>query len=202
MKRRGLLLATHNKGKLREMSKLLCDLPFEIVDLKAFPSTQPIPETGTTFIENASLKAVGYARQTGLLTVADDSGLEVDALGGAPGVLSARYGGPGAPDAERTRIILAELSSVPAERRTARFVSAIVIADEHGNVINQSSGTCSGRIANAPIGSGGFGYDPVFIPEGYDKTFGQLPLDIKNTISHRARALSATRDFLLSLTVS
>jgi XTP/dITP diphosphohydrolase len=196
-----LLVATQNNGKLEELRQLLADLPLELCGLTDFREVTEVPETGESFIENASLKAAGYAKQTGQLTLADDSGLEVDALGGAPGIFSARYGGAGASDADRTTRLLAELSMIPAAARSARFVSAIAIANNKGQILNVSVGTCDGQIDFAARGSGGFGYDPVFIPSGYDKTFAELESAIKNQVSHRARALSGTREFLRSLTI-
>ena len=195
-----LLVATQNKGKLEELRQLLGDLPLELYGLTDFPDVETVPETGESFIENASLKAAGYATQTGLLTLADDSGLEVDALGGAPGIRSARYAGEGASDADRATRLLTELSNVSVEKRSARFVSAVAIANTKGQIVNVSVGVCDGRIDFAPSGSGGFGYDPVFIPSDYDKSFGELRSEIKNQISHRARALLAAREFLLTLT--
>ncbi len=195
-----LLMGTQNEGKLEELRQLLTGLPFQLYGLSNFPNIETVPETGESFSENACLKAVGYSSQTGFLTLADDSGLEVDALGGAPGILSARYAGEGATDADRTTRLLTELSDVPAEKRTARFVSAVAIANNKGQIVNVSVGVCDGRIDFAPSGSGGFGYDPVFIPSGYDKSFGELRSEIKNQISHRARALLAAREFLLTLT--
>lgn len=202
MTRRSLLIATFNKGKRQELCELLANLPFVISDLESFSSIQPVPESGETFTENASLKASGYAKQTGLLTMADDSGLEVDALNGAPGVLSARYGHEGASDAGRATMLLSEISLVQGAARTARFVSAIAIADGDGEIIHISTGTCEGRIAEAPRGTNGFGYDPVFIPDGFGRTFAELQTEVKNRISHRARALSGAAEFLLSLTTS
>jgi XTP/dITP diphosphohydrolase len=199
---RPLLLATQNKGKLVELRQMLADLPLIISDLGSFPTIRPIPETGKTFAENASLKAMGYATQAKLLTLADDSGLEVDALNGAPGVLSARYGPDAASDADRTSKLLAELSNLPVEARTARFVSVIAIAEDGGEVINLSTGTCEGRIAETPKGSNGFGYDPIFIPNGSNRTFGELQPEVKNRISHRAKALAQVREFIRTLTVS
>src|SRR6266550_4649443 len=196
-----LLVATRNEGKLEELRQLLNDLPLELYGLTDFPDVETVPETGETFIENAALKAAGYAMQTGLLTLADDSGLEVDALGGAPGIRSARYAGESASDADRTARLLAELSNIPAAKRSARFVSAVAIATSEGQVINVSVGACDGHIDLAPHGSGGFGYDPVFIPSGHDKSFAELESAIKNQISHRARALSGTREFLRTLTI-
>lgn len=202
MKQQALMVATHNKGKLVELRELLADLPFTISDLGAFPAIKPIAETGQTFAENASLKARGYARQLGLLTLADDSGLEVDALNGAPGVRSARYAGDGASDADRTHKLLAELSRVSTDARTARFVSVIAIADKTGELLSLSTGTVEGRIAETVKGSNGFGYDPIFIPNGFHQTFGELPSEVKNRFSHRARALYQALEFLRALTVS
>ena len=201
MTRKSLLVATQNKGKLEELRQLLDDLPLELYGLTDFPDVETVPETGESFIENASLKAAGYATQTGLLTLADDSGLEVDELGGAPGIRSARYAGEGASDTDRTSRLLSELSNITAAKRSARFVSAVAIATSDGQIINVSVGTCDGHIDLAPRGSGGFGYDPVFIPSGYDKSFGELESAIKNQISHRARALSGARAFLRTLTI-
>src|SRR5437667_1502689 len=201
MTSQSLLLATQNHGKLTELRQLLGNLSLELCDLTDFPAVETVPETGESFIDNASLKAAGYATQTGLLTLADDSGLEVDALGGAPGIRSARYAGEGASDADRTARLLAELSNIPAAKRSARFVSAVAIASSEGQIINVSVGACDGHIDLAPHGSGGFGYDPVFIPSGHDKSFAELESAIKNQISHRARALSGTREFLRTLTI-
>ena len=198
MKQRSLVIATFNQGKVLELRQLLSELPFAISDLQGFSSIQEIPEVGKSFAENASLKASGYAKQTGLLTLADDSGLEVEALNGAPGVLSARYAHEGATDAERITKLLTEMSQ--CTNRSARFVSVIAIANEDGNVINLSTGTCKGQIARAPRGNNGFGYDPVFKPAGFGQTFGELQTELKNRISHRARALSGAAKFLRSLT--
>jgi XTP/dITP diphosphohydrolase len=197
-----LLIATRNKGKLGELRKLLGDVPLALMELGDFPSIHSVHETGETFVQNASLKATGYATQAQLLTLADDSGLEVDALGGAPGVLSARYAGAGASDQERTKKLLAELSSVASEQRSARFVCSVAIANEEGAVVHVSSGVCEGKIAFAPRGAAGFGYDPIFIPRGGDETFAELKAEVKNKISHRAQALSGAHEFLRSLTVA
>src|SRR5258706_8935472 len=139
---RQILIATSNKGKRAELQLLLSDLPVELFDLRNFPAVEPIAETGTTFVENASLKAIGYAAQTGLLTLADDSGLAVDALGGAPGVRSARYTGESASDAERIEALLAALAFVDESKRSAHFVSAVVIADTNREILNVSVGEC------------------------------------------------------------
>lgn len=199
---RSLLVASHNRGKLRELSELLRDIPVVIRCLEDFPQLNPVEETGRTFVENASLKAAGYAKQTHLLTIADDSGLEVNALSGRPGVFSARYAGPGAPDELRIQKLLSELSSLSSERRSARFRCSVAVANEEGEIIHLSSGVCEGRIAIAPRGMAGFGYDPIFIPEGFQQTFGELKPEIKNHVSHRARALVGAIEFLRSLTGS
>src|SRR5215213_11696478 len=152
-----LLIATTNQGKIVELRSLLHSLPLCLRSLAEFPSTEEVEETGNTFSDNAVLKARAYARQTGLWTLADDSGLEVDALGGAPGVFSARYGGEGLTDADRVTRLLGELSRVDAKDRLARFVCVIAIADPLGQVMNLSAGTCEGRIVHAPRGTHGFG---------------------------------------------
>ena len=199
---RYLLLATSNEGKCRELRRLLSDLPMSLLDLRDLPTCKPITETGSTFVENASSKASGYATQSKLLTLADDSGLEVDALGGAPGVRSARYAGEQASDAQRIDALLAALAHVEGPMRSARFVSAVVIADAKGEILKISIGRCEGRIALAPRGAEGFGYDPLFIPDGYDLTFAELKPEIKNQISHRARALTRARAYLQALTAA
>lgn len=197
---RSLLVATRNVGKLQELRGLLGDLPFDLYGLSSFSGVLEIQETGESFVENASLKAAGYATQARLLTLADDSGLAVDALGGAPGVFSARYAGRGASDEERTKKLLAELSRLKGPKRGARFVSAVAIASSEGEILNVSVGSCDGYLALAPRGSAGFGYDPIFIPAGYEQTFAELKPEIKNRISHRARALLGAREFLGTLT--
>jgi len=199
---RTLLLATRNRGKLKEIKKLLDDLPFNIVDLSRYPSIEIVEESGDTFAANACLKASGYARQAAVLTLADDSGLIVDALDGAPGVHSARYAGEGASDRERTEKLLRALAEVPPSQRGARFVSVIAIAQNEGKIVNMSVGECKGAIAREPRGYGGFGYDPIFIPEGFTLTFAQLETAEKNRISHRARALSKAAGFLRALTAA
>lgn len=196
-----LLIATHSQGKLQEFRALLKELPLELRDLNSFPAISPVAETGSTFTENASLKATAYAVQAEEITLADDSGLEVQALGGAPGVLSARYAGAGASDFDRTEKLLRELLKTGDADRAARFVSVVAIADASGTILNVSTGVCHGRISRTPRGKNGFGYDPIFIPEGFDKTFGELPAAVKNEISHRARAFQGAADFLRSLTL-
>jgi XTP/dITP diphosphohydrolase len=196
-----LLIATRNSGKLRELYELLRDLPFELLSLNDIPEIVTIAETGQTFLENASLKAIGYAKQSGLLALADDSGLEVDALGGAPGVLSARYAGDQTPDGERTRKLLNALADTGVPTRSARFVSVVAISSQSGKILSVSEGVCEGHISPELRGTGGFGYDPVFIPVGFAQTFAELQPEVKNQISHRARALSAAHCYLASLTL-
>jgi XTP/dITP diphosphohydrolase len=192
-----LLLATRNRGKLREYRSLLADLPFEWVLLQEVGLHHlAVPEIGATFEENARLKAVAYARASGLLTLADDSGLEVDALGGGPGVRSARYAGARASDAERTRKLLAALEGEPD--RAARFRCVVAIATPAGEV-QTAEGVCVGRIGYEPRGEHGFGYDPVFVLAGREETMAQLPVAEKNAVSHRARALAAARPILARL---
>ncbi len=199
---RTLLIATRNRGKLNEIKKLLDDLPFNVIDLSQYPSIETVIESGNTFTDNATLKASGYARQAGVLTLADDSGLVVDALNGAPGVHSARYAGEGASDGERTEKLLRALAGVPPVQRTARFISVIAIAQDDGKIVNVSIGECEGQIAPEPLGAGGFGYDPIFIPAGSAMTFAQMEPAEKNRLSHRARALSKAAAFLLALTAA
>ena len=195
-----LLIATWNKGKRRELQQLLSDLPFALMGLDDIPGLESVLETGGTFVENANLKASAYAKQSGLLTLADDSGLEVEALDSAPGVLSARYAGEVASDRERVEKLLADLSNVEAPGRTARFVSAVATANSNGSILNISVGVCEGRIAFEPRGTGGFGYDPIFIPANSEMTFAELPSEIKNQVSHRHRALEKAHEFLRNLT--
>lgn len=182
-----LLIATGNQGKVKEIAEFLKDLPVQIYSLKDFPETFEPEETGVTFAENAELKARSYALQTEIWALADDSGLEVEALDNAPGVYSARYGGKELSDQARIEKLLAEIGD--SENRRARFVCAMTIADEKGEIKFTTEGVCEGQIALNAKGSGGFGYDPVFIPENYSETFGELPNETKQQISHRKRAI-------------
>ena len=192
---RYLLVATGNPGKLREYQGLLKGLPFRLLSLRDVGITEEVDETGDTFAENAWLKASGYAQMSGMLTLADDSGLEVDALGGDPGVRSARYGGDACDnDADRVALLLRNLEDVPWEKRTARFRCVI-------NVVQPSSdgelgpellvsvvGSVAGMVQYEPVGDDGFGYDPVVYLPSFQQTVAQLPLDEKNRISHRGNA--------------
>ncbi|HEY0404103.1 MAG TPA: RdgB/HAM1 family non-canonical purine NTP pyrophosphatase, partial [Pyrinomonadaceae bacterium] len=191
-----LLIATYNPGKIRELESWLGKLPLRLRGLAEFPSVREVEETGATFVENAVLKATGYAQQTKLWTLADDSGLEVEALGGTPGVYSARYAGPEASDAERVELLLTEVAQTNDKRRRARFVCAIAFADPEAQVATVVEGLCEGHLIHAPRGTGGFGYDPIFVPEGYEQSFGELPDEVKRSISHRARALAEAGSFL------
>lgn len=193
-----LLIATHNQGKLREYRALLADLPLTVVNLDEAGIAFDVDETGTTFAENALLKARAYAQATGLLTWADDSGLEVDALDGAPGVYSARYAGPGASDEDRYRKLVRELAAMPAAPRTARFRCVVALVTPDGQAYT-TDGTCEGEIIDEPRGSHGFGYDPVFFLPELDQTMAELPPEVKNRISHRGRASVAARELLARL---
>jgi XTP/dITP diphosphohydrolase len=196
---RSLLLGTRNPGKVKEIASILADSGWSFSSLQEFPDVGEAEENFVTFAENAIAKARFYAVATGLCALADDSGLEVEALGGAPGVFSARYAGTNASDADRRVLLLSELSKTADPDRRARFVSVVAIASPNGEVLNVSDGICEGTITFAPRGTGGFGYDPLFVPEGYNQTFAELPDTVKNLISHRARALTRTREFLSQL---
>ena len=185
-----LLVATNNAGKVRELSQLLSDAPLRLRLLSEFEGVAEAEETGTTFAENAVLKALHYSAHAGLLTLSDDSGLAVDALGGAPGIYSARYAGAHATYAERMSKLLGELETAGDADRRARCVCVIAVADPTGGRVETFEGVCEGRIARAPRGTNGFGYDPLFIPDGHDRTFGELPEEVKHSLSHRARALA------------
>lgn len=191
-----LLVATHNEGKVREIRGLLEGFPLGVRWLSEFGRIPEAEETGATFVENAVLKARYYSSLTGLLTLSDDSGLEVEALGGAPGVHSARYGGRNLPYPEKMARLLDELTATNTEDRRARFKCVIALADPSSGAVNTFDGVCEGRLAHAPRGSGGFGYDPLFVPEGHTQTFGELPPEVKQHLSHRARALAKASAFL------
>ena len=194
---RDLLLASTNQGKIRELTQMLLDVPVHLLSLTDFPSF-PVPdEPGETFEANAAIKATTYGRLSGVLTLADDSGLEVAALGGAPGVHSARYGGEGATDAEKMIRLLEEIKTLGTNDRRARFVCVVALFDPMTERQEIFTGMCAGRLATEPCGSLGFGYDPIFIPDNYQESFAQLPTNIKQRISHRAQALNSTRQYLL-----
>ena len=188
-----LVLATRNQGKVRELTEMLSDTStanvsqqIEVISLNAYPHAPEVIENGKTYMENAAKKASVIAEYTGYLTLADDAGLEVDALNGAPGINSKRWAGEDATDAIRIAKLLQALEGVTDRR--ARFVAAIAVV--HPDATPEGVlGVCEGHIRHAPVGESGFGYDPVFVPEGYDQTFAELGEEIKNRISHRAKAL-------------
>ncbi|MDA8443377.1 MAG: XTP/dITP diphosphatase [Peptococcaceae bacterium] len=190
-----ILLATTNQGKVQELVHLLSPAAFTIKSLADFPQIGEIEETGTTFRENALIKARAACQETGLLTLADDSGLEVDALNGQPGVHSARYAGEPKDDSRNNAKLLAALQEIPTESRGARFKSVIAIVTPQGEEFT-AEGVCEGAIGLEPKGTGGFGYDPLFYVSAYAKTFAELNLAQKNTVSHRGKALRAAADIL------
>jgi XTP/dITP diphosphohydrolase len=193
-----LLIATHNQGKLREFRQLLSDLDLEVTDLDAVGITHDVEETGITFAENAILKAREYAKLSGLLTWSDDSGLEVDALDGRPGVYSARYGGPGLSERQRYEIVLDELRPYPRQSWTARFRCVVALALPNGE-IHTVDDTIEGVVTDQPAGEHGFGYDPIFYVPDYHLTLAQIAPEVKNQISHRGKASRAAKLLLKCL---
>jgi XTP/dITP diphosphohydrolase len=196
------LVATHNSGKVEEFAAMLTDLRLTWLGLADVGVTLDVPETGRTFYENAVLKARGYAAESGLITLADDSGLEVDALNGRPGVHTGRYGGEGLTHAQRYQKLLSELLGVPWAERTARFRCVIVVARPDGALLGSTEGVCEGVIAEGPAGNGGFGYDPVFYLPDRQQTLAQLDPTDKNQISHRGQALRKIEPLLRQLATS
>ena len=188
-----IVLATRNEGKVREFLTLLEGHAARVESLRGRPQVVLPPETGSTYRENAIAKARAVYDALGAPALGDDSGLEVDALGEAPGILSARYAGPLANDRANNERLLRELQDVPPARRTARFWCALALVRDRDDVV-LSEGVCEGRILDAPRGEGGFGYDPLFVPDGETLTFAELPWERKNAISHRARAVAALRE--------
>ncbi len=186
-----LVVGSKNPHKVDEIRRMLAELSVEVLDLSAF-DVGDIPESGTTFEANAVIKAEGFARVTGLLTISDDSGLEIDVLGGEPGVYSARFAGRQGDDAANNALVLERLKGLEDGERAARFRCVIALASPEGLILT-SQGHVEGRIAHEERGDYGFGYDPLFIPEGFDQTFGELGQEVKDSISHRSRALSAFR---------
>jgi XTP/dITP diphosphohydrolase len=186
-----LIVATRNAHKTREIQRIL-GADFAVCDLSGYPGTPETAESGKTFEENAALKATAASRQLPGLVVADDSGLEVDALGGAPGIYSARYAGQKATDKQNIDKLLEELARIETAKRSARFRCVIALARE-GKLLGAFEGVVEGMIVDSPRGRSGFGYDPVFMPTEFGKTFGQLSPTEKNRVSHRARALEKLR---------
>jgi XTP/dITP diphosphohydrolase len=192
-----ILIGTNNPGKVSEIKEFFKDLPIKLKSLQDFPEIEDVEETGKTYTENAILKAKTYSLATNLWALADDSGLEVDALDNAPGIFSARYADT---NNERISKILYELSKKAEKPRNAKFISVMVITNEKGEVLSIAEGICEGHISDKPCGINGFGYDSIFIPNNYQETFGELSEKTKQTISHRAKASKKIIDFLLNLT--
>lgn len=193
-----LLLASQNPGKLEEMRQLASGLPFRVLGPREIGIRDAPAETGQSFLENARIKALAYAGRSGLLTVADDSGLSVDALGGAPGLYSSRFGGEGASDAARNALLLEKLLGVPEDERGARFTSAVAVARGEA-VLFEAEEHVAGMIAEAPRGTLGFGYDPLFVYPPFGRTFGEVPRADKDRVSHRGKAFARLRRFLEGL---
>jgi len=181
------LLATHNSAKLRELRSLFCAGEWELVSLEQQGIELEVPEEGQTLEENAAAKAIAYAKVSGLISLADDSGLEVEALGGGPGPLSARYAGEGASDMDKISRLLSQLTGIPWEKRKARFRCVIAVASPSGR-LELCQGECQGVITFEPRGKGGFGYDPVFFLPELGRTMAELSLEEKNQVSHRGKA--------------
>ena len=192
---RALLLATTNRHKLEEYYTIFSDLPLTLQSLREIHIDMDVEETGQTFAENAQLKALAYARASGMLSLADDSGLEIDALGGAPGVLSARFAGRDTPYEERFRLLIGQLRGLTGEQRRARFRCAIALAEPDG-YCRVVEGTIEGVVAESPRGTRGFGYDPIFLLPELGRTFAELTTEQKNRISHRGRAAQFARVLL------
>ncbi|MDE1921328.1 MAG: XTP/dITP diphosphatase [Candidatus Omnitrophica bacterium] len=191
-----LIVASRNKGKVKEIIELLSDLPFKVTSLLDYPQIPDIIEDGKTYRENALKKARFVALATGKMAMADDSGIEVAALGNAPGIYSARFAGKGAGDAARNKKLFALLKGVPGSKRQARYRCVIALVDCKAQELGVVQGTCSGYVTTKNIGTNGFGFDPLFLLKRYNKTFGQLPASLKAKISHRARALKKFRILL------
>jgi XTP/dITP diphosphohydrolase len=191
-----LLVATFNPGKARELVRLVSPLGIDVLSLANLGIQEPHEETGLTYEENALGKARHYASRGGLSALADDSGLEVDALGGRPGPLSARYGGPDLDDTGRNALLLRELAGVPEHRRTARYVAVAALAHPAGDRTHVFRATCEGRIATASRGTHGFGYDPIFFYPEFNKTFGEIDESRKDRVSHRGKAMTQVASFL------
>ena len=188
---RDLVIGTHNRKKGAELAEMLAPWGVAVVTLDDLPNAIEVVEDGETFAANAALKATQQARHLGRWVLADDSGLEVDALGGDPGVYSARFAGPNATDDDNNRLLLDRLADTPIEKRTAHYVCHVTLADQTGAVHAESHDVCHGRILFEPAGSKGFGYDPLFEVVEYHRTFGELGPSVKRAISHRSRAMRA-----------
>lgn len=191
MSDRTLVLGTTNAGKVRELHELLAPLGLDLRSLADFPQPLEVDETGDSFAANARLKATAQAQHLNAWVLAEDSGISVDVLDGAPGIYSARYAGPGASDADNNRRLLRELGDRPLEKRTAHYSCQLALADPSGEIRAESGGVCRGRIRFEPSGDAGFGYDPLFEVVEYHRTFGELGDTVKAVLSHRTRAVAA-----------
>jgi XTP/dITP diphosphohydrolase len=198
---RELLVATHNQGKVKEFAEMLADLDVTWLSLMDVGIGEDVEETGETFRANAILKAQAYAQKTGLFTLADDSGLEVDALDGQPGVYTARYGGEGLSSADRYRLLLGNMRHVAPAERTARFRAVIVLVRPDGSIVGEAEGVCEGLIAAEAAGEGGFGYDPIFYLPELGMTMAQAGSAVKHQISHRGQALRKIEPLLRTLLI-
>jgi XTP/dITP diphosphohydrolase len=194
-----LVLGSRNKKKLKEMMELLGDLGLDLTDLSPYPNAPKVEETADTFIGNATLKATQLAPVLGTWVVGEDSGLVVPALGGEPGVYSARYAGKQGDDAANNRKLLSSMANLKGDDRAAYYISTAVLADPMGKVVATVEGRCHGVIVNELRGSGGFGYDPLFLIPEHGKTFGELPSEVKQTMSHRAHAFRQLRTAICEL---
>jgi len=198
---RKLVIATRNKGKFKEIKDILEPINFELKSLIDFKDIPEVKEDRNTFKENAIKKAKEISRLTGILSISDDSGLEVEALGGKPGVYSSRFSGPDATDEKNIKKLIQLLKDIPVEKRAARFVCQAVLADKD-RILFITTGICKGKIILKPRGNYGFGYDPVFVPEGHDKIFAELGPKVKNKISHRVKAFRKMKERILELAES
>ena len=199
--RHNLVLATSNRGKLREIRHYLAGLPFTLLTLKDIGAVEDVEERGQNFLENARLKSLAYSARSEYLTLAEDSGLEVEYLGGAPGVISARFADPGATDEKNIQKVLRLLKGVPWPNRRARFVCQLVLSQK-SRILKEYRGQVRGTIALEKRGDLGFGYDPIFYYGPFGRAFGQVPPELKNTVSHRGRALKKMRQYLLRFSAS
>lgn len=190
-----LVIGTGNPGKIAELRELLVHRGLKLIGLSEFGNLPAVEETGDSFAENAAIKASSYAKLTGEWVLADDSGLVVPALGGLPGVRSARFAGENASDAENTRKLLTMMKDFSGDERSACFVCEMAVAKPSGEIAFSAAGRCIGHLARKPNGTNGFGYDPIFVPEGFEKSFGELPDEVKAGISHRSAAAAKIAAF-------
>ncbi len=191
-----LIVASRNKGKVNEIKELLSDLPVKVTSLLDYPKLPDVVEDGKTYKANALKKAVAIARATGAMTIADDSGIEIAALGNAPGIYSSRFAGKGASEEDRNRKLFEMLQGMPMSKRRARYRCVVALVDGKARTIGVAQGTCGGYITTKERGVNGFGFDPVFLLKRYGKTFGELSPSLKAKISHRARALAKIRGII------